>query len=457
MLTKNQRAEVRIESCTPEGYGVCRLEGRAVFVASAMSGERWEILILKVTASAVWAKGLRLLEPSPVRCEPDCPNLCGGCTLRHMRYEEELRVKKEHVDDCLHRLGKQAVGTAVIHPSPLTERYRNKAIFAVDTVAGKPAFGFYRPRTHTLVPVGDCLLQSEKCLRAARTLVDFMGMYGVPAYDELTGKGTIRHIFWRESRREDAVLCIVAARGFGSLTFALTVFLREQCPFLTGIVLNINKTRGNTVLAGEFYTLWGRPTVKESLCGNEFEVAPQAFLQINPPQAEALYRKALEYATENSAGEPAGNALALDLYCGAGTVSLCLAARFRKVIGAEIVPQAIENAKENAERNGIENAEFVCADAAEIADRLKREGLRPDAVIVDPPRKGLAESVVRDIAAMQPARVVYISCNPSTLARDVARFHETGYCLSAAEAYDMFPKTSHIETVALLYHQKKEL
>ena len=374
MLTKNQRAEVRIESCTPEGYGVCRLEGRAVFVASAMSGERWEILILKVTASAVWAKGLRLLETSPCRCEPYCPNLCGGCTLRHMRYEEELRVKKEHVDDCLHRLGKQAVGTAVIHPSPLTERYRNKAIFAVDTVAGKPAFGFYRPRTHTLVPVRDCLLQSEKCLRAARAVVDFMELQGVPAYTELTGKGTVRHLFWRESRGGDAVLCIVAARGFGSLTSALTVFLREQCPFLTGIVLNINKTRGNTVLAGEFYTLWGRPTVKETLCGNEFEVAPQAFLQINPPQAEALYRKALEYATENSAGEPAGNTLALDLYCGAGTVSLCLAARFRKVIGAEIVPQAIENAKENAERNGIENAEFVCADAAEIADRLKREG-----------------------------------------------------------------------------------
>ena len=169
MLTKNQRAEVRIESCTPEGYGVCRMEGRAVFVASAMAGERWEILILKVTASAVWAKGLRLLEPSAFRCEPDCRNLCGGCTLRHMAYVEELRVKREHVDDCLCRLGKQAAGTSAIHPSPLTARYRNKAIFAVDTVAGKPAFGFYRPRTHTLVPVRDCLLQSEESLRAARS------------------------------------------------------------------------------------------------------------------------------------------------------------------------------------------------------------------------------------------------------------------------------------------------
>ena len=186
------------------------------------------------------------------------------------------------------------------------------------------------------------------------------------------------------------------------------------------------------------------------------EVAPQAFLQINPPQAEVLYRKALEYATENSTGESAGTALALDLYCGAGTVSLCLAGRFRKVIGAEIVPQAIENARENAERNGVGNAEFVCADAAEIADRLKRERLRPDAVIVDPPRKGLAESVVRDIAAMQPDRVVYISCNPSTLARDVERFTVLGYRMIAAEAYDMFPRTSHVETVVLLSQQKPD-
>ena len=350
MLTKNQRAEVRIDACTPEGYGVCRLEGRAVFVASAMTGEHWEILILKVTASAVWAKGLRLLEASPERCDPDCPNLCGGCTLRHMRYEEELRVKKEHVDDCLRRLGKQSSVTSAIRPSPLAERYRNKAIFAVDTVAGKPAFGFYRPRTHTLVPVRDCLLQSEESLRAARAVIDFMQIHGVPAYEEQSGKGTVRHIFWRESRHGERVLCIVAARGFGSLTDALTTHLREQCPFLTGIVLNINKTRGNTVLAGEFYPLWGNPAVTETLCGSAFEIAPQAFLQINPPQAEALYQKALDYATGDRGPDEAGN----------------------------------------------------------------------------------------------------------TLARDVARFEEAGYRLAAAEAFDMFPRTSHVETVVLLSQQKPD-
>ncbi|MBQ9664336.1 MAG: 23S rRNA (uracil(1939)-C(5))-methyltransferase RlmD [Oscillospiraceae bacterium] len=451
MLTKNQTADVLIENCTPEGYGICRLEGRAVFVASALEGERWEILILKVTNSAVWAKGLRLLEASPFRCHPDCPNPCGGCSLRHMEYDEELRIKKAHVDDCLCRIGEQPTGTERIHGSPLTQRYRNKAIFAVDTVDGKAAFGFYRPRSHTLVPIGDCLLQSEECIQAAAAVVGFMNRNGIPAYEEATGKGVVRHIFWRESRRGDRVLCIVAARGFGTRTEQLTETLRSECPFLTGIVLNINKTKGNTVLAGDFHTLWGDPCVRETLCGNEFEIAPQAFLQINPPQAEALYDKAVEYATMPLPGrEAAEKQLALDLYCGAGTVTLCLAKAFSSVIGAEIVPEAIENARENAGHNGVRNAEFVCADAAEIALRLRESGLKPDTVVVDPPRKGLEESVVRDICGMQPERVVYISCNPATLARDVERFAAEGYVMHTAEAYDMFPKTAHVETVVLM-------
>ena len=410
MLTKNQRAEVRIESCTPEGFGVCRLEGRAVFVSAALPGERWEILILKVTQTAVWAKGLRLLEAAPERIEQDCPNPCGGCTLRCISYEGELRLKKAHVDDCLQRIGKQENSTSEIHPSPQSQRYRNKAILAVGQQEGKAVFGFFRPRTHTIVPVSDCLLQSEECLTAARAVTEFMNQYGIPAYDEQTGKGTVRHIFWRESGGGDRVLCIVAARGFGNLTSALTDSLRKRCPGLTGIVLNINKTRGNTVLAGDFYTLWGTPCIKESLCGNEFEIAPQAFLQINPPQAENLYRKALEYALRPSPNRDAPqNKLVLDLYCGAGTVSLCLASAFDRVIGAEIVPEAVENAKENAKRNQVSNVDFVCADAAEIASRLRTQGLKPDTVVVDPPRKGLAESVIRDIAGMQPERVVYIS------------------------------------------------
>lgn len=444
MLKKNQTAEVLIENTTPEGYGVCRLDGRAVFVSSALPGERWEILILKVTNTAVWAKGLKLLVPSPSRKKIDCPNLCGGCTLRFMDGKTELAIKKSYVDECLRRIGGEMTETSAIHPSPKEERYRNKAIFAVDLVEGKTAFGFYRARTHTLVPITDCMLQSTECLQTVRTVTAFMNENGVPPYNEQTGKGTVRHLFWRESRCGDRVLCIVTARGFGGLTGSLTERLCTECPFLTGIVLNINKSKGNVVLSDEFYVLWGDSVVRESLCGNRFEIAPRAFLQINPPQAENLYSKAMEYAADGR--------LCLELYCGAGTISLALAKHFEHVIGAEIVPEAVTNAKSNAKKNGIENAEFFCADASEIAEKLRADGLSPDVVVVDPPRKGLEENVVKSIADMSPLRVVYISCNPATLARDIKRFAACNYKLNEAEAFDMFPRTAHVETVCLLTH-----
>ena len=442
MLSKNQKAEVLIESSTPEGFGVCHLEGRAVFVAGALERERWEILILKVTNTAVWAKGVRILEPSSARIPDSCGNPCGGCTLRHMTYEAELNIKKAHVDNCLCRIGEQSTVTSRIHASPITDHYRNKAVFAVDTVDGKAAFGFYRPRSHTLVPVEYCFLQSEECLRAAGAVTEFMNDHSIPAYCEETGKGTVRHLFWRESGLGDRVLCIISARGFGNLTQKLVEHLLDRVPELTGIVLNVNKTRGNTILSGAFHTLWGEADVQERLCGNLFQIAPQAFLQVNPKQAETLYVKATEYA--------AGGELCLDLYCGAGTVTLALADIFKHVIGAEIVPEAVENAISNASRNGVKNASFVCADVSEIAAKLREEELHPDVIVVDPPRKGLAESVVGSIAGMEPERVVYISCNPATLARDLKRFSELGYKTTAAEAFDMFPRTSHVETVVSL-------
>ncbi|MBQ3380336.1 MAG: class I SAM-dependent RNA methyltransferase, partial [Oscillospiraceae bacterium] len=295
MLSKNQKYTVTIESCTVEGYGVCRLDGRAVFVSGVLPGEDWEVLILKVTNTAVWAKGTRMLKASPDRIPNTCPNPCGGCSLRCLRYPAELTVKKQHVDDCLRRLGGQARGTDCIHPSPDTDRCRNKAVFAVGDRDGKAVFGFYRPRSHDIVPVTDCLLQSERCLQAAKAVIDFMNREGISAYCEETGRGTVRHLLWRESDR-DAVLCITAARGFGSRTEDLVGFLRRACPFLTGIVLNVNKSRLNTVLAGEFYTLWGRETVRQRFCGVDFEVQPQAFLQVNSLQAEAIYRKVCEWA-----------------------------------------------------------------------------------------------------------------------------------------------------------------
>ena len=300
--------------------------------------------------------------------------------------------------------------------------------------------------------MGDCLIQDSLCRRAAEAITRFISERGIPAYNEQTGKGTVRHIFCRRAHYgNDAVVCIVAARGFGAETGALAEELRLHCPELTGIVLNINKSRGNTVLAGDFYTLWGRPDIIDSLCGIRFDISPQAFYQVNPPQAEKLYRKALEYAA------PDARSLVLDLYCGAGTISLCLAKKAGHVIGAEIVPQAIENAARNAANNGITNAEFICADAGQASEQFAARGLHPDVIVVDPPRKGMDERAIAAAASMQPERIVYVSCNPATLARDVLRLSEYGYVLKSATAVDMFPRTAHVETVVLLSRETNPL
>ena len=448
MLRKNQVLTATMENNTVEGYGVCRVEGRAVFVQGALCGETWEILILKVTASAVWAKGLRCLEASADRIPNDCQNPCGGCTMRHAKYDLELAVKKNHVKDCLNRIGGIDPAELPIHPSPSVQRYRNKAVFAVGMRDGKAIFGFYRPHSHNIVPISDCLLQSERCMESAKAVISFLNEKGIPPYNEVTGKGTVRHIFFRETRCGDAVLCIVSANGFGNQTSELIMYLRNACPFLTGIVLNINRTKGNTVLYGDFYTLWGEENVREIFCGYRFKISTQAFLQINPLQAEAIYRKALDYAAGTE--EPLSSRLALELYCGAGTASMCLTKAFDRVIAAEIIPEAVENARCNADSNGVTNVEFICADAAEAAEKLRTEGLTPDVVVVDPPRKGLAEEVIRDITGMQPDRVVYISCNPATLARDIKLFSGQNYIMTAAEAFDMFPRTGHVESVVLM-------
>lgn len=446
-LKKNQVYQVNIESYSSEGLGVCRVEGRAVFVPKTILGECWEIRLVKVTKTAVYARAERLLTPSPERRESQCPvfPLCGGCDLWHMSYEEELRFKLGRVNDSLAHIGRQTLRAEEILGSDTVLRYRNKGIFAVADVNGFPAAGFYRERSHELIPVGDCLIQNELSGRAASAVLSFMKEHAVPAYDEASGDGCIRHVFCRKAQHtDDAAVCVVTARGLGAKTAALVDVLRSEVPELTGIVLNVNRSRGNTVLAGDFYTLWGKSEITDMLCGSWFSIAPQAFFQINPPQAEKLYQRALSYAA------PDRNSLVFDLYCGAGTISLCLAREAGRVIGAEIVPEAVENAKKNAAANGLENTEFICADAGDAANLLRERGLRPDIVVVDPPRKGMSEDAVTAVASMQPERLVYVSCNPSTLARDILRLNGYGYQLRAATVVDMFPRTCHVESVVLM-------
>jgi len=442
-LQKNRIHTCEIEGWSSDGAGVARIGNRAVFVPGTIPGERWEVKILKVSSAAVFGRGERCLAASPARREADCPvfPLCGGCALRHMDYEKELEFKLSRVNDAYRHVGGLELRAEEILGAAETAGYRNKAIYAVSSDL-RP--GFFRPRSHDVIPVERCLLQSEASDRAAQAVCDFCRAQGIPAYDEKTGKGLLRHVFTRSARSGTLQVTVVAAGGFGAKTAALTKAIRTACPETVGVILNVNRTRGNTVLCGDFYTLWGADTLRDTLCGLEFDLSPASFYQVNPAQAERLYARALAYAA------PEGKGTVLDLYCGAGTISLCLARGAERVIGAEIVPEAVENARENARRNGIGGAEFVCADAGAAAQELLRRGLRPDAVVVDPPRKGLDDAVIETVCGMAPERVVYVSCNVATQARDLKRFTELGYVPMAATAVDMFPRTPHVETVVLL-------
>lgn len=446
-LKKNDIYTVTIEDYSSDASGICRINGRVVFVPKAIPGEEWEIKIVKVRHDCAYARGERLLKASPARIVSACPyfGLCGGCDTQHISYEEELRFKLRLVNSALRRIGKQSMQATEIIGSENISHYRNKGIFAIGTIDGKARCGFFRERSHQLIAVDDCLIQDELSCRAAIAVTEFMNANGIAPYDEAAGTGAVRHVFCRRSvHGSDVLLCIVSREGFGKKTQAFIDYLRKVCPELTGIVLNINRSTGNTVLSGDFYTLWGRGSINDTLCGFKFDIAPQAFFQVNPPQAERLYARALEYATLTP------DMLALDLYCGAGTISLCLSAHAKKVIGAEIVPEAVDNANKNALANNVANVEFILADAGQAAKALYERGERPDVVVVDPPRKGLLENAIEAVAAMQPQRIVYVSCDPATLARDILRFNAYSYTLEKVTAVDMFPRTRHVETVCQL-------
>lgn len=448
-LIKNSEYTAEFTGLTSEGLGVCRPEGIAVFVKGALPGETWRIRIVKSTGNAVYGKGLECLVPSLDRREPDCGHfgICGGCNYLHLSYEAELREKMQRINDAFRRIGGLDFKVSRIIPAEDCFRYRNKAIYAVGQKEGKTVYGFYRPNTHELVPINDCILQSPESGAAATAVCRWMDEHNISPFDRQSGKGAIRHIFTRRAKNGPMVCCIVSACGLGAATSSLAPALTAECPFLSGVVLCINKSSGNTVLDGNFYTLWGSPAVVDTLCGHEFEIDTRAFYQVNPSQTEFLYRQITDFAL------PSGGGTVLDLYCGCGTISLCLAVKADRVIGAEIIPQAVENARKNAERNGIRNAEFICADAGDAAADLLSRGLKPDVVVVDPPRKGMDAQAIKSVSAMAPRKIVYVSCNPSTLARDLARLSSFGYMAEEAAAVDMFPKTSHVETVVMLSHK----
>ena len=442
-LKNGQVHTARVEGYSSEGLGIVRLDGAVVFLPRAVRGETVDLKITRVMKTHALGEILRIHSPSPERAAPDCPHfgLCGGCDFRHLSYQEELWAKRQRVQDALARIGGSDVEVEEILGAGNPDHYRNKCQYPVGP---RSEIGFFQARTHKVVPVERCLLQPEACDRTARAVGSWMKRYKVPAYDEATGRGLVRHVYVRTNRRGESLCCVVANGRKVPREAELAALVLAAAPKTVGVVLNVNTKKGNVILGDQYRTLWGQDFIMDTLCGLEFKLSVPSFYQVNRDQAEVLYGKALEFAALT------GKETALDLYCGAGTITLCLAGRAKRAVGAEIVPAAIRDAKENARRNGVDNAEFFCGDAAETAAMLEAQGLRPDVITVDPPRKGLSPEVVASAAAMGPERIVYVSCDPATLGRDVKRFVGYGYRAARAAAVDMFPGTRHVETVVLL-------
>ena len=443
---KNATLTLEITGYTAEGMGVARWDGRVVFVPGTILGERWEVQLLKVKTNVAWGRAVRLLAPSPERVELDCPlaGRCGGCQYRHMTYEEELRAKRQRVQDALTRVGGVSLELPQVLGAEDPLRYRNKVQFPVAQEKRGLAVGYYRSRSHDVLDVADCLLQPEAVTTLRRAFKGWMERYRVPAYDEGTRQGLIRHLYVRTNQAGEALCCVVANGARLPHAPELVQALRQAAPALAGLVLNTNTKDTNVILGPSYRTIWGRDFLEERLCGMTFRLSVPSFFQINRAQTERLYAQALEFAGLT------GRETVLDLYCGIGTISLALAQRAGQVIGAEIVPEAVQDAQANAARNQVDNARFLCGDAGEAAFQLAAEGVRPQVICVDPPRKGLAPEVPEILASMAPERIVYVSCDPATLARDVKRFGELGYPAVKAQAVDLFPRTAHVETVVLL-------
>ena len=443
---KNASLTLEITGYTAEGMGVARWEGRVVFIPGTILGERWEVQLLKVKTNVAWGRAVRLLVPSPEHVELDCPlaGRCGGCQYRHMTYEEELRAKRQRVQDALTRVGGVSLELPQVLRAENPLRYRNKVQFPVAQEKRGLAVGYYRARSHDVLDVDDCLLQPETVTTLRRAFKGWMERYRVPAYDEGTCQGLIRHLYVRTNQAGEALCCVVANGTRLPHAPELVQALRQAAPALAGLVLNTNTKDTNVILGPNYRTIWGRDFLEERLCGMTFRLSVPSFFQINRAQTERLYAQALEFAGLT------GQETVLDLYCGIGTISLALAQRAGQVIGAEIVPEAVQDAQANAARNQVPNARFLCGDAGEAAFQLAAEGVRPQVICVDPPRKGLAPEVPEILASMAPERIVYVSCDPATLARDVKRFGELGYPAVKAQAVDLFPRTAHVETVVLL-------
>ena len=445
-LKKNEIYTVSIDGYGSQAQGVCHIDGRAVFVPRALPGESWEIKILKVTNTAVYARGEKLLLPSPRRQEAECPwfGVCGGCDFWHMDYAEETRLKAQRVKTCLNRLAGEELSEVPILAAPTCLGYRNKAQYPVAAEKGRAYAGFFRAGTHQVVQIPRCRILPEQTDQVKTLVIDYVNQCRIPVYDETAHTGLLRHIYVRRGAVSGQILVCLVINGQAIPKPEELIRRLKTVPGFTTLVLSVNRKKGNVVLGEEFIPLCGPGFIEDTLCGLTFRLSARSFYQVNHHQAQRLYETAISLA------ETGKEDTVLDLYCGVGTITLAMAGAAGKVIGVEVIPQAVEDARENAKRNGIANAEFFCADAGQAALRLEAEGIRPDVVVVDPPRKGLNADTIEALGRMAPQRLVYVSCDPATLARDVAALKEKGYSLKTVQAADLFPRCAHVETVCLL-------
>lgn len=445
MLNKNQDIKLHIDGMTAEGQGVGHFDGQAVFVKDAAVDDYLDVHIILAKKTYAIGKINKILEPSHDRQALDCEvaGKCGGCAYRHITYEAELDLKAQRVEDAFKRLGHLDIKLDPIIGSEV-DGYRNKAQFPVsrDTRDNSPLIGFYAWNTHRIVPCIDCKLQSPIFFDVLSIVKNWMIEHNISTYDETKGRGLLRHIYIRRAEfTGEVMVCLVINGDDLPNEVELIDELKIGIPKLKTVVLNINKDKSNVVLGRANKVLLGDGYINEKILGKTFRISPLSFFQVNSKQCEVLYKNAALFAGLT------GDETLLDLYCGTGTIGLTMADDVKRLVGVEIVPEAIEDAKINAKVNGIENAEFYCGDAAVVAAQLD---IKPDVVLVDPPRKGMAESLIDTVVSMEPSRVVYISCDPATLARDCARFESRGYHTLRARPIDMFPRTAHVETVALL-------
>ena len=450
-MKKNDIIKLNIDAMSSLGSGIGRYEGLAVFVPLSAIGDSLTVKILKVKSNCAFGKIEEILTPSPSRCEPDCTvfSKCGGCVYRHISYEEELKIKQQAVEDAVKRIGKVYLDAQPIVSNGKDKGYRNKAQYPVSE-GGK--VGFFANHSHRIVENTECALQPDEFTRICQIFTFWMQTSGNLPYNEQTCKGLIRHLYIRKGEKTGEIMvCLVINGDKVNAAKRLVEDLKEELgDNLKSVVLNVNKQKTNVILSDKCVNLYGEGYIYDILCGVRVRINPLSFYQVNRDMAELLYSKAAEYA------QPEGKTV-LDLYCGAGTIGLSMASVAKDIIGVEIIPEAVEDAEFNAQNNSISNARFICSDASDAAKTLARENIKPDVIVVDPPRKGCSEELLYTIANdFAPERLVYVSCDPATLARDINILSGLGYTLKEYTPFDLFPRTSHCETVALLIKGEKD-